>query len=543
MGLPIDDTDDAVVTLTPAPDIEIVKTVTPGQQVAPGGDFTFTLVITNPGPTDLTLTTLVDTVYGDLFDSANPNVTNNNCDDLEGDVLASTNPDSSVTCTFVGNFTGVPGDTETDVAEIDAIDENGNPVDDSDDAVVELVAQVPEIEIVKTVAPGQQIAPGGNFTFTLVIANTGPTDLTLDTLVDSVYGDLFDAANPNVTNNTCDDLEGDVLASTNPDSSVTCTFVGNFTGNAGDTETDIAEIDATDEFGTPVDDTDDATVELLPVPVIEIVKTVAPGTLPAPGGDFTFTLVITNPGATDLTLDTLVDTVYGDLFDAANPNVTNNNCDDLEGDVLASADPDASVTCTFVGNFTGASGDTETDVAEIDATDENGNPVDDSDDAVVELTDEPVPLVEVVKTVAPGSLPEPGGVFTFTVVVTNTGPTTLTITSLTDDVYGNIGTSTASSNTCDDLIGDTLAPGGSATCTFEGTFTGVAGQTETDTVTVVGTDENDNTATDDDDAVVTLTPPPENPPHRHRRRRHHRRHRHHRLRCCRLLRFPQGRRA
>ena len=50
-------------------------------------------------------------------------------------------------------------------------------------------------------------------------------------------------------------------------------------------------------------------------------------------------------------------------------------------------------------------------------------------------------------------------------------------------------------------IGDTLAAsGGSTTCTFVGVFNGVAGDSETDTVTVVGTDTNGNTATDDDDA-------------------------------------------
>ena len=205
-------------------------------------------------------------MYGDLFDSANPNVTNNNCDDLDSDVLPSTNPDSSVTCTFVGSFTGVAGDTETDIAEIDAIDENGNPVDDTDDAIVTLTPCA-DIAIVKTVTPGQRPAPGGNFTFTLVITNNGPTDLTLTTLVDTIYGDLFDSANPNVTNNNCDDLEGDVLASTNPDASVTCTFVGNFTGVAGDTETDIAEIDAIDENGNPTDDNDDAVVQLTPPPL------------------------------------------------------------------------------------------------------------------------------------------------------------------------------------------------------------------------------------------------------------------------------------
>ena len=91
---------------------------------------------------------------------------------------ASTNPDSSVTCTFVGNFTGVAGDTETDIAEIDAIDENGNPVDDNDDAIV-TITPAPVVQIVKTVTPGQRPEPGGNFTFTLVISNPGPTDLTL----------------------------------------------------------------------------------------------------------------------------------------------------------------------------------------------------------------------------------------------------------------------------------------------------------------------------------------------------------------------------
>ena len=86
------------------------------------------------------------------------------------------------------------------------------------------------------------------------------------------------------------------------------------------------------------------------------------------------------------------------------------------------------------------------------------------------------------------------------------------ITSLNDDVYGDLGDPTnpdVSNNTCDDLIGDTLAAGGgSTTCTFVGVFNGVAGDTETDTVTVVGTDANGNTATDDDDAIVTIVPAP-----------------------------------
>ena len=174
------------------------------------------------------------------------------------------------------------------------------------------------------------LEPGGDFTFTLVITNTGPTGLTLTGLNDSIYGNLFDAANPNITNNTCSGLQGDALA---PGASAApCTFVGEFIGAAGDSETDNATITAIDENGTPVSDTDDAVATLVPGPMIEIVKTVIPGQRPAPGGNFTFTLVISNPGPVDLTLTTLTDNIYGDLFDSANPFVTSNTCDDLNGD-------------------------------------------------------------------------------------------------------------------------------------------------------------------------------------------------------------------
>ena len=52
------------------------------------------------------------------------------------------------------------------------------------------------------------------------------------------------------------------------------------------------------------------------------------------------------------------------------------------------------------------------------------------------------------------SRPAPGGDFTFNVVVTNTGTEPVTITSLTDDVYGNLATR----GTCTTAIGTVLPP-------------------------------------------------------------------------------------
>jgi hypothetical protein len=117
----------------------------------------------------------------------------------------------------------------------------------------------------------------------------------------------------------------------------------------------------------------------------------------------------------------------------------------------------------------------------------------------------PKPQISVSKSASPLTQPAPSGNFTFTVQVSN--PSTIdpiTITSLTDDVYGNLAT--LGGSTCGALIGTSLSPGASsAPCTFTGSFAGNAGASQTDTVTVLGTDPNTNTATATAQATVGLT--------------------------------------
>ena len=288
------------MTIVPAPDIEIVKSVTPPSRPEPGGDFTYDLLIYEPGSDRHRDHEPLDDVYGDLGDPANPLVQPSTCDELIGDTL--TAGGGSTTCTFVGVFTGVAGDTETDTVTVVGTDENNNTATDADDATVTIVP-APDIEIVKSVTPPSRPEPGGEFTYDLLITNPGPIDLEITSLVDDVYGDLGDPANPVVQPNTCDELIGDTLAA--GDGSTTCTFVGVFNGVAGDTETDTVTVVGTDENDNTATDEDDATVTLLPAPDIEIVKSVTPASLPAPGGEFTYDLVITNPGPIDIVITSL----------------------------------------------------------------------------------------------------------------------------------------------------------------------------------------------------------------------------------------------
>ena len=130
--------------------------------------------------------------------------------------------------------------------------------------------------------------------------------------------------------------------------------------------------------------------------------------------------------------------------------------------------PGASVSCQYTVTRTDAGEYDNT--ARVDVSDDEGNEDSDSDDATFEVTDV-APTIKVDKSASPDSRPEPGGSFTYTVKVTNTSDEAVTVTSLSDDKFGDLD----GEGTC--AIGAELDPDESYTCTFSGSVTGNAGLT------------------------------------------------------------------
>ncbi len=470
----------SVVTSTPTIDVE--KTASPTSRPEPGGTFTFTVVVTNTSAEVLTITSLTDDIYGNI-------ATQGTCTNAIGTVLQ---PGGTYTCAFDGQFNGNAGASQTDVVTVRATNPGGVEVTDDDDAVVTLIGDPPQIQVTKDPTPLSRPEPGGAFTYNLVITNPDTFEaITITTLVDNVYGNLDDAANPNVSNNTCVDAVGTVLAvSPGPGNTFTCSFTAQFTGDGGDSLTDIVTVTGVDNDGQTATDSDDATVTLVDVlPIISVDKTATPASRPEPGGTFTFNVVVTNNSTEPVTITNLTDDIYGDL---------NGRGTCAVGAVLPANG--GTYSCSFPGNFTGNAGATQTDTVTARAVDNDGNPATDDDDATVAITNV-LPAIMVEKSASPASRPEPGGNFQFNVVVSNIGPEPLTITSLTDDIYGNIATQ----GTCTNAVGTVLQPGASYSCNFTGSFTGNAGASQTDIVTVTGRDDDGTSVSDTDDATVTLT--------------------------------------
>jgi len=253
----------AAITVAPAaepPGLRVDKEATPLSRPEPGGTFAFAVDVTNTSAIPLTLTELNDDVYGDV-------TTQGTCTTAPGTVLA---PGDTYGCAFSGEVTGNAGTSQTDIVTATAVDDAGAPVSDEDDATVEGTDVPPTITVTKTALPEERTAPGGAFTFQVVITNTSFEAVTITALEDDVEGDLTQ-----LTASSCSAAVGSTIA---PGAQLPCTFSSEVTGPAGTAQTDVVTVTVADDDGSSATAHDDATVRL----VEPGATTTAPSTTAAP---------------------------------------------------------------------------------------------------------------------------------------------------------------------------------------------------------------------------------------------------------------------
>jgi hypothetical protein len=105
----------------------------------------------------------------------------------------------------------------------------------------------------------------------------------------------------------------------------------------------------------------------------------------------------------------------------------------------------------------------------------------------------------VSKSASVASVPETGGLVTFTVVVTNNAVENFTLNSLIDDKFGNLN----GVGTC--AVPQTIAAGAQYSCTFDKTLSSDSLVTHVNTVTASGQDPEGNPASKSDDASVSFS--------------------------------------
>jgi hypothetical protein len=307
--------DDATVTITDAmPAIQVVKIANPTSVNEPGGDVTFTVTITNKSASSdpVTLTSLLDSIYGPL---------NGNLDCKVGTTLVS---GASCSFEFTAFVDGNAGYSETDTVTVAGKDDEGNQVSDEESATVDIQNVGSSIDLNKTADPTSIDEPGDDVLFTFTVTNTSAADgVTISSLTDSIYGDLNGKGSCSVPQTLT------VGASYN------CSATFYVEGEPGSV-LNIATASGKDDDGKDVSNTDDETVQIENVPPkATLTKNVT--ILCA-----TYEVQVTNDSAAEaLSLDVLVDDLYGDLLDQGNEAIEGTTC------VANTIPVGGSYTCSF----------------------------------------------------------------------------------------------------------------------------------------------------------------------------------------------------
>ncbi len=354
------------------------------------------------------------------------------------------------------------------------------------------------------------VAPGDTITYTQSIANGGPDVAANATFTQSTpAGTTFQSfAAPAGWSCVTPAVGGTGLISCST-ASMAVSETGGFTllvnvvsgGSITSTVTggsDASDPDPSDNSATAT------TTSIAPASAdLSLTKTTAATTAPD-GSTFTYTITVTNNGPDAAANVVMSDTLPASLlfrsitepsgFDCTTPAVGTSGTITCTAATLANG---ASRTFTLVVEANGASGSvTNTASASSDATD--GNPGNSSGTSSgVTLAPAQADL-EVTKTTS-SSVATPGGTVTYTITVTNAGPSDATNVVVTDDLPAGLSfvSATPSQGTCNasDPVScnlGTIINGGSATITLSAQVTATSG-TISNTASVTSTEGDTDT--------------------------------------------------
>jgi uncharacterized repeat protein (TIGR01451 family) len=508
------------------PDLKIVKSASQSQ-VTVNTPFTYSLVASNTGIISVAQPVVTDTLPADITISN----LDSRCTQAALVItckLAQLNPGASapaITMTAVSSKVGTYENTAVITPNDDTPDDNTSKttVTVVDTPVQQLTIALDkkndanqdgtynDSETAKTV--------GQNVSFQLKVTNSSAVDVVVDSISDA-YG------NTTITPTCTPNIVGTTL--TKNGGSATCTFnVDNYGPAAGVKLTDTATVkvhDATRPTNTATaTDTSDVTGPTLGTLSLKVDKTNDANqdntfsdleSAKTVGQDVKFQAVVTNTSAVAVVVDSLKDE-WPNM--PANTNITFTPA--LVGQTLAAG---ASQTVTFtVPNYGPAKGSTVTDTVTVTGHQSNvpSNTVTGSDTSTV--AGPGTVIVDIEKTNnadQTGSFSKvetaktAGQDVDFQLKITNPSTVAVDITSLTDAWDGHADGPLPTGSACAALVGTSLNPGQSKTCTFTekgyAPAEGAAAINNVATVVVAESGNSGNTATANDDSTVQAPPLP-----------------------------------
>ena len=498
-----DNTATIATTINPAVGLSLVKADSP-DPVLLGGDLTYTLTVINNSPVTGTGVTLVDTLPENVS-FVSSSITQGECSgaDTVTCTIGSLGSGDRATLTIVVIPTAVG--TFTNTASV-----TGNEADLStaDNTAVEVTTVGPAADLAVTKAASPDpVLVGSSLTYVLTATNKGPSYATAVTLTDTLSDDVrFVSGVPSQGN--CSETEGTVtceLGNLAIGGSATVTIV--VIPTAVGTITNIARV--TSSASDPNTDDNNASVITTVSPAADLALTHSDSPDPLLlGSGLTYTLAVTNKGPEGTTDVTLTD-ILPRRMSFVSSSSSQGDCSGTSTvtctiGALASGDS-AIVTIVVIPSVVG----TITNTANV--TSSVADPKPGNNIATGTTTVSPGADLSLTKSGSPEPVPL-GSHLTYTLTVTNKGPSYVTAINFTDTLPKEVTfvSSTPSQGECIEVEGDVtcdlgnLASGDNATVTIVA-IPRVVGAI-TNTASVAGNETDPSTGDNSVSEVTTVDP-------------------------------------
>lgn len=485
-----DDQDSAAATAVPLADLALAKT-DGGVSVIPGATVTYTLSVTNNGPSDAASVLLDDpTPTGLAFVSADAPCAGGFPCNL-GTVADGATVNINVTFQVPPAYAAP--DPIINNATVSTTTDDPDPGNDAASDATPLAPPEADLAVSKSVDDAMPLV-GDDVTFTVTIVNNGPSQATGVVVNDLLPGGYaFVSATPS-TGSYNSGTGVWTVGTMNPSVPETLTITA--TVQASGATLNTATVSGDEDDPEPGNDSDSADTDPVPSADVSVTKTDGGATV-IPGEDVTYTLVVTNNGLSQADNVMLDDPTPAGLAFASADAPCGGGFPCALGNLADGDSASVDVTFSVPSGYTAPDPISNTATVSADTNDPDGG--NDSATDTTPLGDAEADM-EITKTVTPEQ-PEVGDTVTFTLVVTNNGPSDATGVMVDDPLPAGYtfvsATPSQGTWTAPDWTVGTVVNGDSATLDITATVTDVDDYLNTATVIADPVDPVPDNDTDD----------------------------------------------